>query len=70
MFAEDLQADIYNGSPAVAILFLFSHRQAPHRSPAFAVGAPGPDGHDGPARSSLFQEKKAEYGRRDTLDSR
>lgn len=28
MFAEDLQGDIYNSSPGVSILILFSHSEA------------------------------------------
>lgn len=54
MFAEDLQGDIYNGSPGVARLFLFSQRQAPDRKPAFALEAQAPDGQDAAATGFCF----------------
>lgn len=39
MFAEDLQGDIYNSSPGVSILFLFSHSQADTENISFTQRA-------------------------------
>lgn len=38
MFAEDLQGDVYNSSPAISVLFLVSHSGSPDRPPPRPLG--------------------------------
>lgn len=69
MFAEDLQGDIYNSSPGVSVLFLFSHSGA-HTENIHSNPSEISHGHSGDCDIGLVilhKQKRLEESKRSLL---